>query len=276
MKLAIIAMLFLITNNAFAKLRPESEWLPGATCWTDNNDYVMFHCNCIDSMNSNTAGMETSPERQCDKDRVNISGTNGLTDKCWIGTTEQLFAYEEFRNTGLEDELSTQTVAYICGPASASATEVCDCYDKIQHYTLQSDKKTYKATATPMTTPLTMSTTWCSYESDPDTGEMYPDPVCYGTEYSSPQQKSKTLGPHKYNTTTKYACVGNYYLSGTTCTECPEYISRGTIMKGTTSDKNTEDITSCYVPKDTPFVDDTGEGIYTGDTHWLPDGATCK
>lgn len=273
MKRAIIVILFLITNNVFAAaLRPESQWLPGATCWTDNSDYVLFHCNCMETMGEDTLAMKDSPQKQCDKNSVNITGTDGFTSKCWVGTTEQVFTYYEFRGTGTSEELSQQTVAYICGPANAPATEVCDCSDKIISYTLQSDNKTYKATTTPVKTPLTMDASYCDDTQDPDTGETLQD--CGGTTYGGSRY---TMGyAPSYQTTTKYACVNNYYLSGTKCTACPEYISHGTIMNGRTPDKNTDDITSCYVPKDTPFVDDTGEGIYTGNTYWLPDGEICK
>lgn len=62
------------------------------------------------------------------------------------------------------------------------------------------------------------------------------------------------------------SCKAGYYYNSTakTCTRCP---SSGGIY-GTTVDKNTGDITSCYIPSGTTFRDMTGSGTYTGNCYY--------
>ncbi len=67
-------------------------------------------------------------------------------------------------------------------------------------------------------------------------------------------------------TTTKTytACKPGYYLNSAACTRCP---SSGGVY-GTTVDRNTGDITSCYIPSGTTFSDGSGSGVYEGDCYY--------
>jgi len=67
------------------------------------------------------------------------------------------------------------------------------------------------------------------------------------------------------NAKTYTSCKPGYYLNGTSCIRCP---ASGGIY-GTTVDKNTGDITSCYLPlSGTSFSDLTGSGVYTGNCYY--------
>ncbi len=66
------------------------------------------------------------------------------------------------------------------------------------------------------------------------------------------------------NAKTYTSCKPGYYLNGTNCTRCP---SSGGVY-GTTVDKNTGDITSCYLPSGTVFSDTSGAGTYTGNCYY--------
>ena len=63
---------------------------------------------------------------------------------------------------------------------------------------------------------------------------------------------------------TTYSCYTGYYLSGTSCVRCP---SSGGVY-GTTVDKNTGGITSCYIPSGTSFSDTSGSGTYTSNCYY--------
>ncbi len=63
---------------------------------------------------------------------------------------------------------------------------------------------------------------------------------------------------------TTYSCAAGYYLSLGNCLQCPAV---GTV-RGTTPDKNTGDITSCYIPSGTTGSDDTGTFEFTGDSYY--------
>lgn len=70
---------------------------------------------------------------------------------------------------------------------------------------------------------------------------------------------------------TTYSCYAGYYLSGTNCVRCPKIgtNSLGATVYGTTVDKNTGDITSCYAPDGT-YIDSTGTFTISGALN------TCK
>lgn len=63
------------------------------------------------------------------------------------------------------------------------------------------------------------------------------------------------------------SCKPGYYydssLLGTSCTRCPAL--DGTDIRGTTVDKNTGGVTSCYLPAGTTGSDDTGTFKYASD-----------
>lgn len=71
--------------------------------------------------------------------------------------------------------------------------------------------------------------------------------------------------------TISYACYPGYYLSETRCIRCPQIgtDAKGVAVYGTTVDKNTGDITSCYAPADT-YNDDIGTFIFTSDCSYVP------
>lgn len=62
------------------------------------------------------------------------------------------------------------------------------------------------------------------------------------------------------------SCKAGYYYDSNdkTCTRCP---SSGGVY-GTTVDKNTDGITSCYIPSGTAFSDTTGTGTYTENCYY--------
>lgn len=75
---------------------------------------------------------------------------------------------------------------------------------------------------------------------------------------------SDAFGACSATTKTYTSCKSGYYLSSGTCNKCP---SSGGVA-GLTGDKNTGDITSCYIPSGTSFSDDTGSGTYTGNCYY--------
>ena len=60
--------------------------------------------------------------------------------------------------------------------------------------------------------------------------------------------------------TTFTHCGQGYYKDGDKCVQCPD--------GGTTSGYTNGGKTDCYIPRDTPFQDDTGSGEYVLDCHW--------
>lgn len=283
MKKSITVLMCCIPGVAMAasNLRPTEQWAPGVTCWVDNTDYVMFHCNCIESMNSNTRAMfsgdiasdDVQPQSwaKCGTSSGNVSVDN----KCVVGVAKQDIAYEMFRGTGSCDELYTHTVAYICAKKDRPAQEVCDCADTIyKHYTLQSDGITYKAQSTDVyfeAGSLKMSSYCCDEWPDPETGEYVSD--CNdGTTMNSSKY---TVGFNPNAITTSYACVDNYYYNGTKCVRCPEAIDMaGNSIRGYSENFN-RSITGCYIKaSDTiknnagVFQDETGEYGFVDDCHY--------
>lgn len=65
-------------------------------------------------------------------------------------------------------------------------------------------------------------------------------------------------------TKTYTSCKSGYYLSSGKCVRCP---SSGGVY-GTTKDKNTGGITSCYIPSGNSFSDTTGSGVFTGNCYY--------
>ena len=60
------------------------------------------------------------------------------------------------------------------------------------------------------------------------------------------------------------ACKPGYYLDSGDCVRCP---SSGGVY-GTTVDKNTGGITSCYIPSGNSFSDSSGSGTYSGNCYY--------
>ncbi|HIS71272.1 MAG TPA: hypothetical protein IAD02_04800 [Candidatus Enterousia intestinigallinarum] len=61
-------------------------------------------------------------------------------------------------------------------------------------------------------------------------------------------------------TKTYTACKPGYYLNGGTCASCPS--------PGTTPDRNTGTITSCYLPSGTSCSDTSGTCSYTSNCYY--------
>lgn len=60
-----------------------------------------------------------------------------------------------------------------------------------------------------------------------------------------------------------YRCAAGYYGNGTTCTRCPpEEGINGTSTAGSTARS------SCYMPKNTKFNNNTGTGEWTGNSYY--------
>ena len=60
------------------------------------------------------------------------------------------------------------------------------------------------------------------------------------------------------------SCKPGYYLDSGDCVRCP---SSGGVY-GTTVDKNTGGITSCYIPSGNSFSDTSGSGVYASDCYY--------
>lgn len=69
---------------------------------------------------------------------------------------------------------------------------------------------------------------------------------------------------------TTYACYTGYYLSGTSCIRCPQIgkTSDGLAVYGTTVDRNTGVITTCYAPAGT-YQDTTGTFTFTSNCSYV-------
>lgn len=68
------------------------------------------------------------------------------------------------------------------------------------------------------------------------------------------------------STKTYTSCKSGYYKGITTCTRCPRDTKSG--LYGTTVDQNIDGITSCYVPSENYFSDETGSGFYAGNCYY--------
>lgn len=77
--------------------------------------------------------------------------------------------------------------------------------------------------------------------------------------YAGVANAACTANPKTYT-----SCKPGYYLSDGDCKRCP---SSGGVY-GTTADKNTGGITSCYIPSGNSFSDSTGSGTYTGNCYY--------
>lgn len=69
---------------------------------------------------------------------------------------------------------------------------------------------------------------------------------------------------------TTYSCFTGYYLSGTSCIRCPTIgkNANGVAVYGTTVDRNTGGITSCYAPAGT-YQDITGTFTFTSNCSYV-------
>ena len=59
---------------------------------------------------------------------------------------------------------------------------------------------------------------------------------------------------------TSYSCFSGYYLNGTSCIRCPMV---GTTTYGTSPNRNTGGIETCYAAANTTHTDQTGTFTFT-------------
>ncbi len=67
---------------------------------------------------------------------------------------------------------------------------------------------------------------------------------------------------------TTYSCFAGYYLNGTDCVRCPKVGFGINAPYGTSPDRNTGGIESCYAKKNIEYTDFSGTFIFTDDCQY--------
>ncbi len=255
MKKIVMLVYLMVSTNVFGyTLRPQSEWKPGATCYSDAAgteyaDWVMFMCDCTldgtDYMNPNDRDWPLCTDTYIEQ--------NGF---CRMGTKTECLGTDQNTIYG-----SQRTVTYMCQQKSMSGSNVCHC-DRAQAAAVDLPEKHMFTQKTAVAN--------CSLF-------VYSIKACDGstTEMSWSSVYTKYACSLNINTSTKTVkmCYANYYLPGTNYTECEPCPSLmdidGVDVAGKSGYQNTNGITECYVPKNSgTFGDDMGLYIFTDNCNY--------